>query len=336
MKAIGFTGKAELTDAHCFVEFEQETPLAEEHDVLVKVIAVSVNPIDSKIRKNLIGRQSTPVVLGRDASGIVEAVGPKVTLFKPGDKVFYSGNLKKSGSNAMFQLVDERIAGPHPKNLSFAEAAAMPLTSLTAWESLFDRLKINPKVDSQKNILIIAGAGGVGSIAIQIAKKIAGLNVTATASRTESVVWCKKMGADIVIDHYNLAGEYENRKMAAPDYILCCSPTDAYFNQMAQLIAPQGMICLLVDTTRDHNLLPLKIKSAGLVWEFMSTRPIYQTKDMIKQYTYLSEISNLLDKGILKSTLRHNLGRITAANIIKAHRLIESSQTIGKIVLENF
>lgn len=325
-----------MQDDDCFIEFEQNLPEPVDRELLVKVKAVSVNPVDTKIRKVTKEIQTPPKVLGRDAAGVVEAVSLNVTLFKPGDKVFYSGNLKKTGSNAAFQIVDERLVGKHPEKLSFAEAAAMPLTALTAWESLFDRLKIDIQKDRAKNILIIGGAGGVGSISIQIAKKVAELNVTASASRSESAQWCKKMGADNIVNHYELLMEYESKKLPAPDFILCCSDTDSYFDQMAQLIAPQGMICVLVDTVQNHNLLPLKAKSAGIVWEFMATRPIFETGDMAMQHHYLNRISELLDQGILQSTLTLNLGLMSAQNLRKAHHLIESGKTIGKIVLEGF
>lgn len=336
VKAVGYTGAKELNDPDSFVEFEFEKPISNDNEILVEVKAVSINPVDTKIRKATNGEQIPPKILGKDASGIVESIGSKVTLFKVGDKVFYSGNVLKSGSNATHQLVDERLVGTLPQKLSFAEAAAMPLTSLTAWESIFDRLKVNPEKDAGKNILIIAGAGGVGSIAIQIAKKIGRLNVIATASRAETTEWCTKMGADRVVNHHYLISEFEKKKLPSPDYILCCSDTDPYFESMIHLIAPQGMICVMVDVAKEHNLQPLKTKSAGIVWEFMGTRPVFNTNDLIKHHHYLNEISNLLNKGIFKSTLTKVIGPVNAENIKIAHQLIEKGGTIGKRVLEGF
>lgn len=336
IKAIGYTGAKELNDPDSFIEFEFEKPIPGDSELLVEIKAVSINPVDMKLRRAAREIQIPPKILGRDSCGIVEAIGNKVTLFKKGEKVFYSGSILKPGSNASHQLVDERIVGHFPQKLSFAEAAAMPLTSLTAWESIFDRLKVNLQKDAGKNILIIGGAGGVGSIAIQIAKNVAKLNVIATASREESIEWCKKMGADIIINHHNLIEEYKSQNKSAPDFILCCNDTDYYYDSMVQLVAPQGMICVMVDAVKEHDLQPLKAKSAGIVWEFMATRPIFETSDMIKQHHYLNEISTLLDKGTLKSTMTKIIGSVNVENVKKAHHLIESGRTIGKMVMEGF
>jgi len=223
----------------------------------------------------------------------------------------------------------------HPSSLSFAESAALPLTSITAWEAIFDRMKINPKTDAGKNILIIGAAGGVGSIAIQIAKKVANLKVTATASRKESIDWCRKMGADYIINHHeDMPRQFKEMSLNHPDYILVLNNPDQHFATMVELIKPQGMICSILDIKKQHNLIPLKNKSVGLVWEFMFTRSMFSTNDMIKQHQLLNEISQLIDSKVLKSTVSLNLGKMTPENLKEAHKRIETGSTIGKIVLD--
>ncbi len=333
MKAIGYQPGIDGKPGG-FIEFEQQTPVPEGHDLLVKIQAISVNPVDYKVRQGTKEPQNPGRILGWDAAGIVEAVGEKVSLFKPGDRVFYAGDITRSGSNASHQLVDERIVGHMPETLDFAAAAALPLTSITAWESLFDRLKINPEADGDKQALIIGGAGGVGSIAIQLAKQVANLHVIATASREESRQWCLSLGADDVINHYkNMAEQFDQRGLSAPDYILCFNNTDAHFESMTELIAPQGMICSIVGTTQDHDLSKLKSKSAGFVWELMFTRPMYKTADMIEQHELLNAIARLVDSGTIRTTLKEIFGPLNAENIMAAHRQLETGSTIGKIVL---
>lgn len=335
MKAIGFTGAGAGLDPGGFVAYECATPMPRAHDLLVRIKAVSVNPVDTKVRKRASGPQDPPLVLGWDAAGVVEAVGSDVTLFKPGDEVFYAGDITRPGSNASHQLVDERIAGNKPETLGFSHAAALPLTAITAWEALFDRLKINPESDAGKRILIIGGAGGVGSIAIQLARKIANLEVIATASRKETRDWCLSLGASQVINHYqDMQQELAQLNMSSADYILCLNDTDHYFHLMAEIIAPQGMICSIVETTETHDLGLLKSKSAGFVWEFMFTRSMYQTSDMIRQHELLNEIARLVDAGKVTSTLRQVMGSISAEHIRQAHELLETGRSIGKIVLE--
>jgi len=284
-----------------FTKVEQPTPEAEGHDILVKIQAISVNPVDCKVRQSISQASDSPRILGWDAAGIVESVGEKVRLFKPGDLVFYAGDITRSGSYTSHQLVDEHIVGLMPKSLDFAQAAALPLTSITAWEALFDRLKINPEVDNGKHILIIGAAGGVGSIAVQLAKQVARLNVIATASREESRQWCLSLGslgADHVINHHeDMLEQLKQQQLPAPDYILCLNSTDLHFEPMMEMIAPQGMICSIVETTESHNLDQLKSKSAGFVWEFMFTRSMYKTVDRIKQHELLNKIAQLIDSG---------------------------------------
>lgn len=333
MKAIGYQFNAD-TKTGSFVEFEQQTPKPKDHDLLVKVEAVSVNPVDYKVRRRIASPTNPAQILGWDAAGVVESTGEKVSRFKPGDRVFYAGDITRSGSNASHQLVDEDIVGRMPKSLDFASASALPLTSITAWEALFDRLKIDPTADSGKQILIIGGAGGVGSIAIQLARKIANLKVIATASREESRQWCLSLGADTVINHHEDMGEqFQEQSLSIPDYILCLNNTDSHFKAMSQLIAPQGMICSIVETTQSHDLDELKSKSAGFVWEFMFTRSMYKTTDKHKQHELLNSIADLVDSGKIKTTLNEIYGQISAENIMKAHKQLETGSSIGKIVL---
>ena len=333
MKAIGYQLNAN-GKAGSFIEFEQQTPKPKDHDLLVKIEAVSVNPVDYKVRQGIEDSQDPPRILGWDASGVVESAGEKVSRFKPGDRVFYAGDITRSGSNASHQLVDEHIVGRMPVSLDFAEAAALPLTSITAWEALFDRLKIDPVVDREKQILIIGGAGGVGSIAIQLAKRVAHLQIIATASREESRQWCLSLGANEVINHHeNMMQQFEQKSLTAPDYILCLNNTDSHFESMSDLIAPQGMICSIVETTQSHSLDKLKSKSAGFVWEFMFTRPMYKTTDRVKQHELLNSIADLIDSGKIKTTLNNVFGQMSAENIMAAHDQLEAGSSIGKIVL---
>lgn len=336
MKAIGYQLNSDGKTGG-FVEFKQQTPEAEGHDLLVKIAAISVNPVDYKVRQSITDPQDSPRILGWDAAGVVVSAGDKVSLFKPGDRVFYAGDITRSGSYASHQLVDEHIAGRMPQSLDFASAAALPLTSITAWESLFDRLKIDPKSDHGKHLLIIGGAGGVGSIAIQLAKQVARLKVTATASREESSRWCQSLGADAVINHHeDMLAQFEQRKLAAPEYILCLNSSDSHFDAMTELIAPQGLICSIVGTSQKHDLDRLKSKSAGFVWEFMFTRSMYNTADMIRQHELLNGIGGLIDVGKIKTTLNKTLGRLSVENIMAAHRQLETGSSIGKIVLTNY
>jgi zinc-binding alcohol dehydrogenase family protein len=337
MRAIGCKGGRSLENPDSFVTFEQDTPTPEGRDLLIRIEAISVNPVDFKVRESITESQDPPRILGWDAAGVVEAVGDQVELFQPGARVFYAGDVTRSGSNATHQLVDERIVGQHPKNLGFAEAAALPLTAITAWEALFSRLKIDPEADAGKRILIISGAGGVGSIAIQLAKSVARLEIIATASREESRAWCSSLGADHTIDHFeDMAAQLKQKGIGAPDYILCLSHTDQHFLTMVNLIAPQGMICSIVGNKQKHDLDLLKSKSAGFVWEFMFTRSMYQTPDMIEQHRLLNEIARLVEEGEIKTTLKQLLGPVSVANIRESHRLLEAGHCVGKIVLEGF
>lgn len=334
MKAIGFKTSLPVTEKDSFIAFETGTPAPAGHDLLVKIKAISVNPVDFKVRRNSAQNTvlDTPKVIGWDAVGVVEATGEAVTLFKKGDEVYYAGDLTRSGCNAEYQLVDERITGRKPANLSNAEAAAIPLTALTAWESLYDRIRLRDQ-DRGKTVLIIGGAGGVGSIAIQIAKKVAGLTVITTASRPESVEWCKQMGADVVVNHQHLVEEVQKAGYNEVDYILDFVDAAAYWEAMATLIKPQGHIVSITAATPPVALNALKNKSVTFSWELMYTRSMYQTADMQEQHRILNEVAALLENGTLTSTLRTTLTGFTVEQLKEAHQLQESGKTIGKTVI---
>jgi NADPH2:quinone reductase len=336
MKAIGFKKSLPIEDQDSFIEFETIKPTPGANDLLVKIEAVSVNPVDYKIRqsaaKDIV--LENPKIIGWDAAGIVEAVGENVSLFKVGDSVFYAGDITKQGSNAEYQIVDERIVGRKPATLCSKEAAVMPLTSLTAWEILFDRIRINPEKDKGKTILIIGGAGGVGSIAIQLAKNVANLTVIATASRSESVAWCKQQGADFVVNHKNLVEEVRAIGFQQVDFIVDFVNVNQYWSAFVELIKPQGHIGSISDPAESVNLRQLKGKSVSFHWELMFTRSMFQTEDMIEQHNILNKIADLLDNGTIKTTLEEILIGFNAENFKKAHKLLESGKTIGKIAIK--
>ncbi|AHM62802.1 zinc-binding alcohol dehydrogenase [Flammeovirgaceae bacterium 311] len=336
MKAIGFKTSLHIDEADSFIEFEKEIPTAKGKDILVKVEAISVNPVDYKIRKNSLKdkQQDTPKVIGWDAIGTVEAAGEEVTIFKKGDKVFYAGDLTRDGSNQQYQLVDERIVGFAPKNISIEQAAAMPLTSLTAYEMFFDHLQLSKEKDNGKAILIIGGAGGVGSVGIQLAKKILGLTVIATASRNVTNDWCRKMGADHVVNHNNLISEVKNIGFEQVDFIVDFVNLNQYWDAIVELIKPLGKVGCISDPTGPVQLNQLKRKSVSFYWELMFTRSMYQTEDMIEQHHILNKVSQLLDDGLIQPTLNTTLEGLTAENMKEAHRLLESGQTIGKVVVK--
>lgn len=336
MKAIGFKKSLPISEKESFIEFETSKPNPTGHDLLVKISAISVNPVDFKIRTSAAKNKvlETPKIIGWDAVGIVEATGEKTTRFNVGDQVYYAGDLTRSGSNAEYQLVDERIVGFKPKSLSNTEAAAIPLTGLTAYESLFDRIKINQETDKGKSILILAGAGGVGSIAIQLAKKVAGLTVIATASRPDSEKWCLDMGADYVVNHHNLKEELTKIGHAEVNYILDFVDLQGYWETMAEIIKPQGHIVSITESKVPLNLNILKAKSVTFSWELMYTRSMFSTEDMDRQYQILNHIADLMDNGTLKTTLTTTLKGFTVENLKKAHEMQESGKTIGKTVIE--
>ncbi|MEL6439026.1 MAG: zinc-binding alcohol dehydrogenase family protein [Cyanobacteria bacterium J06621_8] len=337
MKAVGLTQYLPIENNNSLLDVEIPKPTAQGRDLLVEVKAISVNPVDTKIRAPKDKVESEPKILGWDAAGIVVEVGNEVSEFQPGDEVYYAGDITRPGSNSEFQLIDERIVGRKPKNLDFARAAAFPLTSITAWEALFERLNINRQgADTGKSILIVNGAGGVGSISIQLAK-LAQLKVIATASRDETTTWCKKMGADLVINHrHDLAEEIEKIGYKNVDYILCLSHTDDHWQAMTKAIKPQGTICAIVENKQPLAMDTLKSKSVGLVWEFMYTRSMYQTEDMAEQSKLLNELSQLIEDGVIVSTCNDVIKPINAQNLRDVHQTLEKGIAIGKIALADW
>jgi len=339
MKAIGFYRYLPVEDPASLVALEVPTPEPGGRDLLVRVKAVSVNPVDTKVRARQEGVLTDPRIAGWDAAGVVEAAGSHVSLFHEGDEVFYAGDISRPGCDSQYHLVDERIVGRKPSSLSFEQAAAMPLTTITAWEALFDRLGVERSTsadDTRRSVLIIGGAGGVGSIAVQLAKKKAGLDVIATASRGESAAWCRKLGADEIINHHEAFGE-EFRRIGADevDYILCFNSTEMHIQNMADVIKPQGKVCTIVETKNSQpvNINVFQAKSVAFMWELMFTRPLFQTPDMQAQHDLLNEASRMLDEGLLQTTMTENYGPLTAENLRQAHGKIESGSMIGKLVL---
>ncbi len=338
MKAVGLYEHLPIHQENSLLDLELEKPSPRSRDLLVRVKAIGVNPIDFKMRKSGNNKEVEPKILGWDASGIVEEVGSSCTLFKPGDEVYYAGDITRPGTNSEFHVIDERIVGRKPKTLSFAEAAAMPLTTITAYESLFERLEIPKNLDENrgKAILIIGASGGVGSMATQFAKNV-GLTVIGTASRTETVAWTKAHGSDYTINHYHaFKPQLEKIEFKHVEYILCLHDTDLHWESMAEVIAPQGKICSIVDTVNPVKLGLLKDKSVTFVWESMFTRSKYQTGDMIEQHNLLDEVAELVEHKILKTTINEKLSPINAENLKKAHKMLESGTSIGKIVIEQF
>ena len=338
MKAVGLYRYLPIDHPESLLDLEIESPVAAQRDLLVEVKAISVNPVDTKRRAPKEQVETTPKILGWDAAGVVKAAGPEAKLFKPGDEVYYAGSIVRPGANSELHLVDERIVGRKPKNLSFAEAAALPLTTITAWELLFERMGISKGgVHAGRTLLILGGAGGVGSIAIQLAKKLARLRVIASASRAESIAWAKSLGADATVDHTKPLPE-QLAALGEPevDDLVCFTNTDPYFPLFPKLVKPQGRVGSIVRMTKPVDLSLLQEKSLTFSWEGMFTRSTFQTPDMIAQHELLSEAAALVESGVMRSTMKANLGRISAANLKRAHKLLEEGHVIGKIVLEGF
>jgi NADPH2:quinone reductase len=339
MRAVVFRKSLPIADPDALVDIEMARPEPGARDLLVKVEAVSVNPVDTKVRRG--GDPADGArVLGWDAAGTVEATGPGATLFKRGNAVFYAGSLVRPGANAQFHLVDERIAGRKPSSLSFAEAAALPLTAITAWELLFDRIGVKRgEAADRRSLLVVGAAGGVGSIAIQIARKLTGLTVIATASRTETQAWVRELGAQHVIDHGQpFAPQLAAIGVPAVDIVLALTGTVQNAAQIAEVIAPEGHLGLIEGAAalKAFDSGPLVTKSVGVHLELMFTRAMFGTPSMIEQHRLLSEIADLVDAGVVRTTLKHIVGPIDAAHLKKAHALIESGKAIGKVVLEGW
>ena len=333
MKAVGFN---QAGDPEVFIDVDAPTPEPGPRDLRVAVKAISVNPVDLKVRSGNFQVPGDPKIIGYDAAGVVETVGPDVSLFKAGDEVYYSGTINRPGTNAEYHLVDERIVGNKPKSLSFAQAAALPLTGLTAWELLFERLAIpRGKQVRTGTLLVINGAGGLGSILVQLARQLTDLTIVASASRPETCEWVRKMGAHHTVNHHNpLDTEWESLGLGDANYVACLTNTVHHMKAIAKLITPQGRLAVLDDGPLDISAL--KPKSITVSWEAVFTRPLFQTEDMVEQHRILNEIARLVDAGTLVTTARENLGAITAENLRAAHGKVRSGSTIGKIVLSGF
>ena len=335
MKAIAYTQHGlPIEDPQALIELDLPEPVAGPHDLLVQVRAVSVNPVDTKLRRNMPTEQ--PRILGWDAVGTVLAVGAAVQGFQAGERVWYAGSIARPGTNAERHAVDARVVGHAPRSLSDAEAAALPLTAITAWELLFDRLGVAEGGGEGQTLLVVGAAGGVGSILVQLARQLTRLHVVGTASRPESAEWVRSLGAHAVIDHGQpLKAELERAGIGEVARVASLTHTDQHYAQIVEALAPQGRLAL-IDDPQALDVLPLKRKSASLHWEFMFTRPLFGTPDLIEQQRLLERVAQLIDAGTLRSTLGDHFGRISAANLRRAHALLESNRARCKIVLEGF
>jgi zinc-binding alcohol dehydrogenase family protein len=335
MKAVAYREPLPIDRAESLIDLVLPEPVPDEHDLLVRVHAVSVNPVDTKVRRNRTPAGGQPVVLGWDAAGEVVAVGARVTQFKVGDRVCYAGDLNRQGSNAELQVVDGRIVGHMPSSLGFAQAAALPLTSITAWELLFDRLGVTPETEGA--LLIVGAAGGVGSILTQLARQMTRLTVIGTASRPNTQAWARELGAHHVIDHREpLTQGLKAIGVEHVSHVASLTQTEAHYGQIVQALAPQGRLGLIDDPSGPLDIRMLKSKSLSLHWELMFTRSMFKTADMSRQGELLNRVAAMIDEGRLRTTLGENFGRINAANLKKAHALIESGKAQGKVVLEGF
>lgn len=337
MRAIVYSQPGPIGRPDSLKDIELPDPAPAGRQLLVEIKAVSVNPVDVKVRAGSPPLEGDTRTLGWDAAGIVKAVGEAVTGFKPGDEVFYAGVINRPGTNAELHLVDERIVGTKPASLTWAEAAALPLTALTAWEALFDRADVRRPVPGAANaVVIIGGAGGVGSMAIQLARQLTDLTVIATASRPETREWALAMGAHHVVDHSKpLAGEVAGLGLGAPAFVFSTTQTDLHFKDIVELMAPQGRF-VLIDDPKTLDVVPFKRKSISTHWELMFTRPLFETADMDAQGKLLTEVARLVDAGTLKTTLTETLSPINAETLKRAHAAVESGTMRGKIVLEGW
>jgi len=338
MKAVAYYHSLPADHADALLDVELPTPTPGPRDLLVEVKAISVNPVDTKIRRNVAPSDGDAKVLGWDASGIVKAVGSEVSLFQPGDRVYYAGAINRAGANSELHVVDERIVGHMPNSLPFAEAAALPLTAITAWELLFERLQITQgNADQGQSLLIVGAAGGVGSVLVQLARQLTGLTVIGTASRAETQAWVRELGAHHVIDHRQpLSEELKRIGIDQVTHVASLTQTDQHFAQLVETLAPQGRLALIDDPEQPLDIMQLKRKSLSLHWELMFTRSLFETADMIEQHRLLDRVAELVDAGTLRTTLGEHFGNISAANLRRAHALLESGTAKGKIVLEGF
>lgn len=346
MKAIGYLNSLPVSNPDSLIDIELPQPVASGHDLLVKIKAIAVNPVDYKIRQNVAPQNGDYKVIGWDAVGEVVATGEAATQFKPGDPVYYAGDLNRQGSNAEYQLVDERLVGHKPKSLPDAQAAALPLTTITAWEMLFEHLAIQQQAPgatekSDEVILVIGAAGGVGSILVQLAKAITGASVIGTASRENSQAWVKKLGADYVVDHTQplkpqIDALIKSEGIGQVSHVASLNSTDSYFETYTELLKPFGKIAMIDDPATPLDIMKMKPKSLSLHIEFMYARSMHQAADMAEQGRLLSRVADLVDQGYIQTTIGKNLGAINADNLKAAHAELESGRSIGKIVMEGF
>jgi len=337
MKAVVYRKPLPANDSQSLIDVELSKPEPGPRDLLVKVEAISVNPVDTKIRPN-VDPAGTDKVLGWDVAGTVVATGSEVTRFKAGDAVWYAGELERPGANSEWHVVDERVVGRKPSTLGMAEAAALPLTAVTAWELMFQRMGIPHGTQGRPATLLVVGAaGGVGSIAVQLARRLTGLTVIGTASRPETRAWVAEMGAHHVVDHSKpLVDEVRAVAPEGVDYVLSLTRTEDHFAALVELLKPQGKFGLIDDPAEPIDIRLMKRKSLSLHWELMYTRSLFRTDDMGEQGHLLDEVANLVDAGAVRTTMRENFGTINASNLRRAHALLESGTTIGKVVLEGF
>ncbi len=337
MKAVAYYQSLPIEDPAALQDIELPAPQPGPRDLLVEVRAISVNPVDTKVRRNVQPEAGAAKVLGWDVAGVVKAVGSEVSLFQPGDKVYYAGSIARAGANSELHVVDERIVGHMPKTLSFAEAAALPLTAITAWELLFERLQVaEGSTDLGQSLLIVGAAGGVGSILTQLASQLTGLKVIGSASRPQTQAWVRELGAAHVVDHRQpLAAELRAQGIEQVTHVASLTETDQHLDQLVEALAPQGKLAL-IDDPKQLDVTKLKRKSLSLHWEFMYTRSLFETPDMLEQHKLLNRVAELIDAGTLKTTLGEHFGQINAANLRRAHALLESGAAKGKIVLEGF
>lgn len=338
MRAVGFNAPQPITSDTALLDIDLPMPEPGPRDLLVEIKAISVNPVDTKVRKSAPVEPGQYRILGYDAAGTVTAVGKDVKLFKPGDEVFYAGAINRPGTNAEYHLVDERIVGFKPKTLSFEEAAALPLTSITAYETLFHRMKVQDRVTGTWNaVLIIGAAGGVGSIAVQLLRTLSDVTVIGTGSRPETKDWIAKLGAHHVLDHSKpLAPQFAQMAIGAPSFVFSITETSQHIDDILELIAPQGRLGLIDDPKDPVDLRLFKRKALSIHWETMFARPVFQTADMIEQHKLLNQVAELVDAGKVRTTLTDTMGTINAANLRQAHAMIESGTTRGKLVLSGF
>ena len=337
MKAVAYYHSLPIQDPLALQDIELPEPVAGPRDLLVEVKAISVNPVDTKVRQNVQPDTGTAQVLGWDVAGVVKAVGSEVSLFKVGDRVFYAGSIARAGANSERHVVDERIVGHMPVSLGFAEAAALPLTAITAWELLFERLAVaQGNVDEQQSLLIVGAAGGVGSMLTQLAHQLTALKVIGSASRPDTQAWVRELGADVIVDHRQpLNEELKRQGIPAVTHVASLTQTDQHLDQLVEALAPQGKLAL-IDDPKALDITKLKRKSLSLHWEFMYTRSLFETPDMIEQHHLLNRVAALMDAGTLRTTVGEHFGTINAANLRRAHALLESGKAKGKIVLEGF